>query len=35
MVTKSICWYNSEALKVFKKYEQWSKKYGKNKTEGN
>ena len=28
-------WYNSEALKVFKKYEQWSKKYGKNKTEGN
>lgn len=26
-------WYNSDALKVFKKYEQWSKKYGKNKTE--
>lgn len=28
-------WYNSEALKVFKKYDQWSRKYGKNKTEDN
>lgn len=28
-------WYNSEAFKVFKKYDQWSRKYGKNKTEDN
>lgn len=28
-------WYNSEALKVYKKYDQWSRKYGKNKTEDN
>lgn len=28
-------WYNSEALKVLKKYDQWSRKYGKNKTEDN
>lgn len=25
-------WYNSDGLKVFKKYEQWKKKYGKEKS---